>query len=182
MSIIETAIGALGGGGVVALIGYLGVRRTAAAQVEAAAAQAEPAVIEQVRGLLAETRTDMAAARAEAEAARLLAAECERHRDEDREARRREREADHEAWCRQRDADHEECQRQIASRVAEVRDEVTTLARRLQQAALRSGAWDEDDTGLHDVQRLARRRTPSRPTLAQTPGLRLPERGGDDRG
>lgn len=174
--IMTTAATALGGGGIVALVGYLGVRRqaaaaeskaaraveaarvTAEAAVAAAQATAEPAVIEQVRQMMHETREDARAASAEAEAARVDAAEarrlvgeCERHREVDN------------ARC--------------AEEIEGIRAEVTLLAQR----AIKAGAWS--GTGLHDIERLAKRKTPSRPVLAQTPGLRLPEPGEeDDRG
>jgi hypothetical protein len=173
-STVELVATALGSGGLVAIANYLATRRkakatevredkrTVAAQaaadatIQAAHATAEPAVIEQVRSLLADAREDMRAARIEAEAARVEAREAKRLADE----------------CEyHREIDGRRCAEEIEG----VRAEVTLLAQR----AIRSGSWS--DTGLHEIERLARRKTPSREVLAQTPGLRLPEPGGDDR-
>lgn len=119
-----------------AFLAYLGAKKKADSNVTVATVTAEPELVKQLGTILEGIRKD-------AEVARQKAEECESHREEDRKARER---------------DKEQCVKEIVK----LQREVETLARRLEKAALRSGVWNPDDIGLHEIQLLAERNTPEK--------------------
>lgn len=158
MSWIDTAadylapiVGALMGGG--GIVSYLAARAKGRADVE------RSEVIRDERVELAQIQTE--AAREERTESklweRLERVEAETRRCE--EDRRKDREAHEE----QRKADREACEEQLREVAGDLDDRVAALARRMLENWPRlADAPPEDDTGVHEIEAIARR-TPTPP-------------------